>query len=71
MTKPIDPKVAAAILSRYSPVDIPRQVETSRVIRRGCTITSRVDHELMYRVTLARIAAGLPRWPVVALSRAS
>jgi hypothetical protein len=64
----IDPADAARILARYAPVDtLPVQVEVSRVIRRGCTITSRVDHDLLHRVTMARIACGLPRWPVAAL----
>lgn len=68
MATPIDPAIAARMLARYGPVDtFAPQRETSRVIRRGCTITSHIDHDLIHRVTMARIAAGLPRWPVAAL----
>ena len=69
MTWTIDPADAARILARYSPCDLATQVERTRVIRRGATIDSRVNHELMHRVTMARIAAGLPRWPVTQLVR--
>jgi hypothetical protein len=70
MTMPIDPADAARILGRYHPVELGPQVERSRVIRRGATITSRIDHDHLHRVTMARIAAGLPRWPVTQLVRA-
>jgi hypothetical protein len=70
MPTPIDPVEAARILARLSPChEVGPQVERTRVIRRGAVIDSRVNHELLHRVHLARIAAGLPRWPVPQLVR--
>jgi hypothetical protein len=66
--RPIDPADAARILARYHPVDFEPPRERTRVIRRGCVITSHVDHDLLHRVTLARIARGDVRWPVQQLT---
>lgn len=39
----------------------------TRVIRRGATITSRVDYGHLARVMMARRVLGLPEWPLFAL----
>lgn len=60
----------ADILDALGPVDCgDGMTQTTRVIRRGTTITSRVDYGHLARVMMARRVLGLPEWPVVALTR--
>lgn len=60
--------IAARILAALTPVECgDGMIERTRVIRRGCTIESRVDHGHLARVLMARRVVGLPMWPLVAL----
>ena len=62
------PRTASAILDALGPVDCgDGMTQESRVIRRGCTITTRVNHGHLARVLMARRTIGLPEWPLVPL----